>query len=71
LEVLTRHRAGLDALAAALLESETISGAEVARLVDSAERISDTILSSDDDATTNGHAQPGEAPEPAPVAEHR
>jgi len=35
-ETLTRHRAGLDAIAHALLEKETISGAEVSRLVDSA-----------------------------------
>jgi cell division protease FtsH len=35
-ELLKRHRAGLDAVAAALLEKETIEGAEVARLVDEA-----------------------------------
>jgi cell division protease FtsH len=34
LRVLTVHRAGLDAVAAALLEKETIDGAEVSRLVD-------------------------------------
>jgi cell division protease FtsH len=33
-EVLLRHRKGLDAVAAALLEKETIDGAEVGRLVD-------------------------------------
>ncbi|MEJ7764491.1 MAG: ATP-dependent zinc metalloprotease FtsH [Acidimicrobiales bacterium] len=36
LDLLTEHRAGLDAVAAALLEKETIDGAEVARLVDAA-----------------------------------
>ncbi len=36
LEVLTRHRKGLDAVAHALLEQETIDGAEVAKLVDDA-----------------------------------
>jgi cell division protease FtsH len=35
-EVLTRHRGGLDAVAAALLEQETIDGTEVGRLVDEA-----------------------------------
>lgn len=34
---LTRHRHGLDAVAAALLENETIDGAEVGRLVDGAD----------------------------------
>ncbi|MEO5680582.1 MAG: ATP-dependent zinc metalloprotease FtsH, partial [Acidimicrobiales bacterium] len=36
LALLRQHRAGLDAVAAALLEKETIDGAEVARLVDAA-----------------------------------
>ncbi|HEX3393298.1 MAG TPA: ATP-dependent zinc metalloprotease FtsH [Acidimicrobiales bacterium] len=35
-EVLRRHRSGLDAVASALLENETIDGAEVGRLVDQA-----------------------------------
>jgi cell division protease FtsH len=35
-EVLSEHRGGLDAVAAALLEKETIDGAEVRRLVDTA-----------------------------------
>jgi hypothetical protein len=35
-EYLTRHRRGLDAVAASLLEKETIDGAEVGRLVDAA-----------------------------------
>jgi cell division protease FtsH len=35
-EELTKHRKGLDAVAAALLESETIDGGEVKRLVDGA-----------------------------------
>jgi len=35
-EVLGRHRSGLDAVASALLENETIDGAEVGRLVDEA-----------------------------------
>jgi cell division protease FtsH len=33
---LRQHRAGLDAVAAALLENETLDGAEVGRLVDEA-----------------------------------
>jgi hypothetical protein len=36
LQVLTQHRSGLEAVAAALLEKETIDGAEVARLIDAA-----------------------------------
>jgi cell division protease FtsH len=36
LDLLTEHRAGLEAVAAALLQKETIDGAEVARLVDAA-----------------------------------
>jgi cell division protease FtsH len=36
LEVLTRHRAGLEAVAKALLERETLDGSEVAELVDRA-----------------------------------
>ncbi len=35
-QLLVRHRAGLDAVAASLLEKETIDGSEVARLVDEA-----------------------------------
>src|SRR5439155_17418728 len=35
-EALLQHRKGLDAVAAALLEKETIDGAEVGRLVDTA-----------------------------------
>ena len=36
IELLTRHRGGLDAVARALLERETLDGEEVARLVDTA-----------------------------------
>ncbi|HEY3942525.1 MAG TPA: ATP-dependent zinc metalloprotease FtsH [Acidimicrobiales bacterium] len=36
IEVLTRHRGGLDAVARALLEQETVDGAEVGRLIDEA-----------------------------------
>jgi hypothetical protein len=36
MELLTRHRGGLDAVAHALLEQESIDGAEVGRLVDEA-----------------------------------
>lgn len=36
MELLTRHRGGLDAVARALLEQESIDGAEVGRLVDEA-----------------------------------
>ena len=36
IDVLTQHRGGLDAIARALLDNETIDGAEVARLVDEA-----------------------------------
>jgi cell division protease FtsH len=35
-KILAEHRAGLDAVAGALLEKETIDGAEVGRLVDAA-----------------------------------
>jgi cell division protease FtsH len=38
LEVLTRHRAGLNAVAAALLDKETVDGEEVGRLVDGGAR---------------------------------
>jgi cell division protease FtsH len=38
MEVLRKHRAGLEAVAAALLEKETIDGSEVGRLVDDANR---------------------------------
>ncbi len=61
---LRKHRAGLDAVAAALLAKETIDGAEVRRLVEEAAR-----------ASANGEQHPGEplaarlvgepAPEPA------
>ncbi len=36
IEVLSRHRGGLDAVARALLERETLDGAEVSKLVDTA-----------------------------------
>ena len=36
MDVLSKHRGGLDAVARALLDNETIDGAEVARLVDEA-----------------------------------
>lgn len=36
MELLTRHRGGLDAVAKALLQEESIDGAEVGRLVDEA-----------------------------------
>jgi len=38
MEVLQKHRAGLEAVAAALLDKETIDGSEVGRLVDEADR---------------------------------
>ena len=39
MEVLRGHRGGLEAVAAALLDKETIDGSEVGRLVDEADRL--------------------------------
>ncbi|MHB1774878.1 MAG: ATP-dependent zinc metalloprotease FtsH [Acidimicrobiales bacterium] len=72
-EVLTRHRPGLDAVAAALLEQETIDGAEVGRLVD--EAFGRPVHESGPKATaptfhSNGHGSNGNghgSPEPVAV----
>jgi len=47
LEMLAHHRNGLNAVAAALLEKETIDGAEVGRLVEAAARIGQSDLEAD------------------------
>ncbi|MGI9032669.1 MAG: ATP-dependent zinc metalloprotease FtsH [Acidimicrobiales bacterium] len=61
-EVLHRHRAGLDAVARALLENETIDGAEVGRLVDEAAgreaRRRPPALPAGPPATSNGDGVP-------------
>lgn len=50
---LSNHRAGLDALAAALMDSETLSGVEVARIIDAAMGANkDQPKESSDSATT-------------------
>ena len=67
-EMLDEHRPGLDAVAAALLEKETIDGAEVKRLVDAAagravREISVPRLGADRDAGgTEAAASPPELP---------
>jgi cell division protease FtsH len=75
-EVLLRHRTGLDAVAAALLEKETIDGSEVGRLVDAAfgrpvhgvdgEKAVPHFATSDD-TVPDGNGHP--APEPADVTQ--
>ena len=50
--VLRDHRAGLEAVAAALLESETVDGAEIGRLVDTARRAVATCDRSADEPVT-------------------
>ncbi len=52
MEVLRAHRRGLEAVAAALLEKETIDGSEIGRLIDEADR--------------GGHAGNGGPSQPAP-----
>lgn len=56
---LSSHRAGLDALAAALMDSETLSGVEVARIIDAAMGAKkDQPRESSDSATTAASSSP-------------
>jgi cell division protease FtsH len=54
LEVLKEHRPGLEAVAAALLEKETVDGLEVGRLVDEADRQARVGGSLEDDEVAAG-----------------
>jgi cell division protease FtsH len=63
-EILTAHRPGLEAVAAALLEKETIDGAEVGRLVAAAAATTDAAAL----ATDASDAKEGPAPAPTPAA---
>jgi cell division protease FtsH len=64
LKTLTRHRTGLNAVAAALLESETVDGAQVGRLVDAAALHPGEAPHVADAAPPNGSAR-DERPTPA------
>jgi cell division protease FtsH len=73
IDVLSRHRAGLDLLATALLEQETIDGSEVGRLVDQAfgrpvhaEGTAKAVPQFNGHGT-NGHSGNGGGAAPAPV----
>jgi hypothetical protein len=80
---LAKHRAGLDAVAAALLENETVDGAEVKRLVDEAAGhevhaypVGETVPSFADpipDGRPDPESTPARAPtpDPSPVAVDR
>jgi cell division protease FtsH len=70
IELLSRHRGGLDAVARALLERETLDGSEVSQLVDTAygRPVHDKGHASVPQfAPTNGVAEPP-VPAPAPAA---
>jgi cell division protease FtsH len=78
IEVLTLHRRGLDALTAALLESETVDGETAARLIDEAhgepvhDRSTKTVTSlrapsPAPSVTPTPSAAPAPVPEPAPA----
>lgn len=76
-ETLNAHRAGLDLVARSLLEHETISGAEVERLLGLTEGRGIDLGSgpgAEPDQAAEQSAQPSEwaelTPEPAPVDEH-
>ncbi len=72
IEVLTLHRRGLDSLAHALLEHETLDGETAARLVDEAhgepvhDRGTKTVSSLSNGGSTR-EADPAPAPAPAPA----
>jgi cell division protease FtsH len=81
IELLRRHRAGLDAVARALLERETLDGGEVGKLVDAAygRPVHDTPglvtqfttpngAGAAKDETTAGNGADGETPAPEPEA---
>jgi cell division protease FtsH len=63
LELLTLHRPGLEAVARALLEKETIDGAEVGRLVDEAGRSGELPAGADVASNGLGHLCPPSGPE--------
>jgi cell division protease FtsH len=63
-EVLTKYRSGLDAVAAALREHETVDGEEVKRLVDEANGA--PVKSLNGSATENGALKKGRAPSRRP-----
>jgi cell division protease FtsH len=70
LEILSHHRAGLNAVAAALLDKETIDGAEVGRLVETATRAGDageTPATEEPTARPNGAGRAAPASAPAPT----
>ncbi|HLN43734.1 MAG TPA: ATP-dependent zinc metalloprotease FtsH [Acidimicrobiales bacterium] len=63
IELLSRHRGGLDAVARALLERETLDGSEVGKLVDTAygRPVHDAAVMASHFTTTNGSATKPEA----------
>ncbi len=75
-DYLTKHRTGLDAVAAALLEHETIDGAEVKRLVDVANgtevksadgKVQTNGKSASSGSTANGRGRAAAAPKKGPA----
>ncbi len=63
IELLSRHRGGLDAVARALLERETLDGSEVGTLVDTAygRPVHDATVMASHFTTTNGSGTKAEA----------
>ena len=63
IELLSRHRGGLDAVARALLERETLDGSEVGKLVDTAygRPVHDATVMASHFTTTNGSGTKAEA----------
>ena len=68
IEVLTLHRRGLEALTRALLEHETIDGAEAARLIDEANGEPVHPAGTKTVSALNGVGKAAASKEPAPVA---
>jgi len=68
IETLSKHRTGLDAVAKALLDQETIDGAEVARLVDEAfgHPVHETGKKATPSFNGNGSGNGKAGPEPGP-----
>jgi cell division protease FtsH len=69
-EMLTKHRSGLDAVAAALREHESVDGEEVKRLVDEANG-SPVKSSNGSAATTNGATRVAPVPKPGRAPSRR